>query len=135
MDMASKQIEWHQAVFPGAQGYTDLCAAPDGLVYGFADQHRFFVFDPAERKVVHELFTEKAFGPTVSQQGPRVFVRGPREEIYVLFTKGIARIEPHTFQIKLIAQSPVRIAAGGDYLDSRIYFVNGSHLYSYKLPE
>jgi len=135
MDMATKQIEWRQAVFPGAQSYTDLCTTPDGLVYGFADQQRFFVFDPAERRVVHEQHTATAFGPTVSQQGPRVFVRGPKNEVYVLFTKGIARIEPRTFQIKLIAQSPVRIAYGGDYLDGRIYFGNGSHLYSFKLPE
>jgi hypothetical protein len=85
--------------------------------------------------VVHEQLTEKEFGPIVCQQGPSVFVRGPKEEIYVLFTKGIARVEPLTFQIKLIAQSPVCVAAGGDYLDGRIYFVSGSHLYSYKLPE
>ncbi|MCX7824932.1 MAG: hypothetical protein N2689_05185 [Verrucomicrobiae bacterium] len=135
MDMATKQVEWQQAVFPGAQGYTDLCAASGGLVYGFAEPHRFFVFDPAARKVIHEQLTGKEFGPTVSQQGPRVFVRGPKEEIYVLFTKGIARVEPRTFQIKLIAPSPVRLATGGDYLDGRIYFANGSHLYSYKLPD
>ena len=54
LDLATKRIEWHAAVFPGVQGYTDLCAGPDDLVFGFADQKRFFVFDAAKRKVVHE---------------------------------------------------------------------------------
>jgi hypothetical protein len=135
MDMATKRLEWHQALFPGVQGYTDLCLNPDGLVYGFADRSRFFVFDPAQRKVVHEEDTQAGFGPTASQQGPRVFVPGPKGEIYVLFVKGIARIEPRTFRITLLAASPVPVACGGDLLDGRIYFASGSHVYSYKLPE
>jgi hypothetical protein len=102
---------------------------------GFADAARFFVFDPARRKVVHQQATLAQFGPTSSGQGPRVFVHGPRGEIYVLFVQGIARVEPRTWQIKLLARSPVAVATGGDYLDGRIYFVRGSHVYSYKVGE
>ncbi len=132
--MATKRLEWHQAVFPGVQGYTDLCPAPDGLIYGFADRARFFVFDPIQRKVIHEQETRAQFGPTVSQQGPRVFVSGPKKEVYVLFVKGIARVEPRTFRITLLAESPVPVECGGDLLNGRIYFASGSHLYSYRLP-
>jgi hypothetical protein len=135
LDLATKRVEWHEAVFPGVEGYTDLCLAPDGLVLGFADAARFFVFDPARRKVVHQQATLAQFGPTSSGQGPRVFVHGPRGEIYVLFVQGIARVEPRTWQIKLLARSPVAVATGGDYLDGRIYFVRGSHVYSYKVGE
>ncbi len=134
MDMATKKVEWHQVVFPGVQEYTDMCVSPEGLVYGFADRVRFFVFDPAQRKVVHEQNTEAEFGRCASQQGPRAFVRGPKGEVYVLFTKGVARVEPRTFRITMLAQSPVPIAYGGDILNGRIYFANGSHVYSYKLP-
>jgi hypothetical protein len=35
----------------------------------------------------------------------------------------------------MLAQSPVPIDAGGDYLDGRIYFASGSHLYSYEIKK
>ena len=135
MDMATKKLDWHAAVFPGAQGYTDLCAGPNGLVFGVADQKRFFVFDPAARKVVHEQDLTAGFGLTTSQQGPRVFVTDGKGRFYVLFYKGIAQLDPATFKITMLAKSPVPVSGGGDYLDGRIYFVSGSHVYSYTLPK
>ncbi len=134
MDMATKELEWHEVVFPGVQGYTDMCLGPDGFVFGFADRKRFFVFDPAERKVVHEENTEAEFGATISHQGPRVFVLDPDGTIYILFAKGIARLDPTTFDITMLAESPVGIGPGGDILNGRIYFGSGSHLYSYGVP-
>ena len=53
--------------------------------------------------------------------------------IYVLFAKGIAKLDPPS-NGKLIAESPIPIASGGDYLDGRIYFTSGSSIYSYELP-
>ena len=135
IDMKTKQIEWHDVVFPGAQSYTDLCAAPNGLVFGIVDLKKFFVWDPVNRKVVHEADTNAQFGRTASQQGPRVFVTAPTGEIYILFVRGIARVDPKTFAVTLLAKSPVPVAVGGDFLDGRIYFSSKSHLYSYALPE
>ena len=135
MDMASKKVEWHEVVFPGVQAYTDMCLGSEGLVYGFADGKRFFVFDPDERKVVHEEDTEAEFGRTISHQGPRVFVPSPDGETYILFVKGIARVDPPDFAIAMLAESPISIGPGGDILNGRIYFGRGSHLYSYKLPD
>jgi hypothetical protein len=134
LDEATKRIEWHAPVFPGVQGYTDLCLGPDKLVWGFADRTVFFVFDPASRKVVHQQSVAGEFGGTVSHQGPRVFVRGAKEEVYALFTRALARIEPPDWRIKLLAKSPVSLGAGGDYLDGRLWFASGSHLCSYRLP-
>ncbi|NLC57488.1 MAG: hypothetical protein GX774_11675 [Armatimonadetes bacterium] len=134
MDLATHRVEWHQAVFPGAQDYTDLYRAPSGLIYGFADRTRFFVFDAETRKVVHEADTGAEFGPCVSHQGPRVFVPGRGNTLYVLFVKGIARVEPRTHRLTLLAESPVPISAGGDFLNGRIYFASGSHVYSYQVP-
>jgi len=133
MDLGTKQVEWHAAVFPGVQGYTDLCARRDGLVFGFADQKRFFVFDAAKRAVIHEQDTSARFGRCTSQQGTRAFVTDGKGNFYILFVKGIARLNPNTFDIAWLAQSPVAIGGGGDYLDGRIYFFHGSHLYSYSL--
>jgi len=134
MDMATKRLDWHHVVFLGVQAYTDMLLGPNGLVYGFADRRRFFVFDTANRKVVHEESTEAKFGPTTSQQGPRVFVMDLDKRIYILFVKGIARLDPATYAITMLAESPVPIGLGGDYLDGRIYFGSGSHLYSYTVP-
>jgi len=133
LDLRTKRVEWHAAVFPRAQGYTDLCAGRDEMVFGFADQTRFFVFDAAKRRVVHEQDVSARFGRCVSQQGTRAFVTDGKGNYYILFVKGVARLDPKTFEIAWLAQSPVAIGGGGDCLDGRIYFFRGSHLYSYSL--
>jgi len=134
MDMASKHIDWHAVVFPGVQEYTDMYRASNGLVYAFADCHRYFVFDPAKKEVVCQEDTAATFGNTCHQQGPRVFVASPDGTLYVLFAKGIARIDQTTHKITMLAESPVPIGPGGDFLDGRIYFGSTSHLYSYQVP-
>lgn len=133
LEMANKKIEWHAVVLPGVQTYTDLCRGPKNLVFGVADQTRFFVFDPVQRKVLHEENLADRLGPVAVSQGPRVFVRGPGDAYYLLFAKRIARLDPKTYNIASLAESPVRISAGGDYLAGRIYFAGGSHVYSYQL--
>jgi hypothetical protein len=135
MDMASKKLDWHQVVFPGVQEYSDMCMGPKGLIYVIADRKKFFVFDAAKRTVVYERDVAADLGPTTGQQGPRIFVRGVEGTIYVLFVKGITRVEPTSYALTMLAQSPVPIDAGGDYLEGRIYFVSGSHLYSYEIKK
>jgi len=134
LDLATKKLKWRQVVLLGVQSYTDMCLGPNGLVYGVADRECFFVFDPVKREVVHKEKTTTRFGLTNSQQGPRVFVLSPDNIIYLLFVKGIARVNPATFEITMLAESPVPIGPGGDIHDGRIYFGSGSHLYSYKVP-
>jgi len=135
MDMATKKIEWHAATLPSVQDYTELCPGPNGLILGVADRKRFFVFDPEQRKVVYEENTSEEFGLSTSGQGPRVFVRDPKDAVYLLFAKGIARPDSKTFKLALLAESPVRIETGGDYLDGRIYFGSGSHFYSWRVTK
>ena len=103
-------------------------------MYGFADRARFFVFDPVKKNIVHQQETQSVFGLSTSQQGPRVFVVAPDGTVYILFVQGIARIDPTTFDITMVAQAPVPIGPGGDILNGRIYFASGSHLYSYQIP-
>ncbi len=40
-----------------------------------------------------------------------------------------------TFHIRMLAESPVPVKVGGDFLNGRIYFGNGSHLYSWAVTE
>jgi hypothetical protein len=134
MDITSRKVLWHQALFPYLFGYTDLCQGPQGLVYGIASTHVFFVFDPVNRKLISQEDVAPRFGSMVWQQGPRIFVPGPDQCVYVLFTKGIARIDPKSHSMTWLADSPVPITAGGVYLDGRIYLAGGSsHLYSYRV--
>jgi hypothetical protein len=46
----------------------------------------------------------------------------------------VTRIDDTSFEITLVAKSPIPLQTGGDYLDGRIYFVSGSHLCSFELP-
>ncbi len=133
--LTTRQISWHAAPFPGAQEYTDLCRTPHGLVYGIVDRSRFFVFDPMSQNIVHQELISARIGPTTSQQGPRVFVTDDRSNVYLLLVKGIARIDPATFDVTMLAESPVPIGPGGDLCQGRIYFGSGSHLYSYGPPQ
>ncbi len=118
MDLGAKKLLWHQALLPGVQEYTDLCVGPNGLIYGIADRIQFFVFDVKLRKVIVTRNLTK-FGATAYGQGPRVFVRGPGGKVYVLFNKGIARVEPKTHTITWLADSPVPITVGGTILTDR----------------
>ena len=63
-----------------------------------------------------------------------MFVTSDKKKTYILFAKGIAQVHPKTYKIKMLAESPVAISAGGDILNGRIYFAHGSHVYSYKTP-
>lgn len=130
MDLATKKVEWHEQVLEGVQSYTDMTQGPRGLIYGVADCHLFFAFDPVKREVVYQHDTMGDLGRTASQQGPRVFVNGPDGEIYMVFVKGIARVDQRSHAITLLAESPVPAEVGGDYLDGRVYFVSGSHVCS-----
>lgn len=131
MDMATKQVEWHEPLFPGAQTYTDLCPAPNGLVYGVVDGRTFFVFDPATRQLIHQEDTTGTVGGSSGGQGPRVFVPAPDGTIYMLYSRYIVTVDPETFELRVVTQSPVSIGVGGDMVDGRIYFATGAYVYSY----
>lgn len=132
MDLASRQVEWHAPVLERVNTYLDLWVSPAGLAYGFADGTRFFVFDPAERKLLHEAPTGD-LGRVTGGQSCRAFVEAPDGRIFVLFVKGIVQLDPETYELKLLAESPVPIAVGGTWLDGRIYFAGGSHVYSWEV--
>lgn len=134
LDITTRRIEWHDVVLRNVQGYSDLCAGRDGLVYGMADAARFFVFDPLRRTLLHEENLEPKFGLLGYQQGQRKMLMAPDGAIYVLFLKGIARVNINPFTLTWMVDSPVPIHAGGDILDGRIYFASASHLYSFTIP-
>jgi hypothetical protein len=135
LDMGSRKILWHAPLIENARHYTDLLPGPAGNVFGFADRNVFFVFDPETRTLVHRELLPEQLGMTTSGQGPRVFVQSPDGRIFILLSKGIAQLNPQTYDITLLAESPVPISPGGTWLNGRIYFGNSSHLYSWQAPD
>ncbi len=143
LDLETHEIVWQDNPLPGAQEYTDMVTGPDGLVYGLVDYEpwhpiryeepkHFFVFDPETREIIYQENPVPEFGPVHLQQGQRKLVLSPDGEIYILFIKGIARVNPETYKLEWEAESPARIMTGGDWLDGRIYFTGEGRLYSYK---
>lgn len=134
MDEKTRKVIWREAIIPGVQGYNDMFLLPDGKVAGFADRRHFFIFDPKKRSIVHKGdLNSLGLGLTVMEQGPRIFVKGDKKNIYIVLQKGIAQLNPKTYEIRLLAESPQAIRAGGAFLDGVIYFVCESHLWSYRL--
>jgi len=136
LNLLTGKIEWQETALPGVQDYSDMMLDKNGLVYGIADLKTFFVFDPAEKKLLHKEEFEQRLGKTSWAQSPRIFVRGKKAtDIYLLFNKGIIQLNSRTYELSMIANSPVKVEVGGDYLDGKIYFVSGSHLCSYTISQ
>ncbi|MGI5817298.1 MAG: hypothetical protein ACOX9R_04295 [Armatimonadota bacterium] len=134
LDMETRQVQWHGAPIEGAQRYNDLIVGPDGLVFGIIDRNRFFVFDPETREIVHLAETPEEFGPSVHQQGPRIFIEVPDGRIFALFTGGIVLVNPETYELTMVAEAPRGLGNGGAYLDGRLYFAGGVNLLSWPVP-
>ena len=141
LEINSHAVTWQAPVLADAASYDDLHSGPEGLVFGFADSHRFFVFDSKARQLVYEQDVSARLGSTNAQQGPRIFVPGPAGEVFALFQQGIVQVlddgkdASPRFRLEWVAESPVPIGAGGDLLDGRIYFSSGSHLYSWEVTQ
>jgi len=46
---------------------------------------------------------------------------------------GIAELDLKTNKLGDLVKSPVELECGGDFLDGRIYFGSGSHVYSWQV--
>lgn len=133
IDPVSKKVEWKEPVIPGVRSYTDLTTRKDGKVYGIADRRIFFLFDPATKKIVYQKDMFKDYGYAVGEQSPRVFINGRRDDLYILFEHAITKVDHQSGEIRLVSKTPQAIRAGGSFLKDRLYFICGSHLFSYGL--
>jgi hypothetical protein len=130
MDFSKKEILWRRNVISGAEDYSDLCLAQNGLVYGIADRSIFFVYDPFAAESNALIFKGK-IGMSISyQQGQRIFVKSP-DDVYMLCRNGIGKINSQNYKNIEFKTSPEPITAGGVYFKGRIYFAGGASLYSY----
>ena len=129
LDWQARKVVFQTVPVNGANALQVIEIGPDKLVYGLTAGSTLFVFDPNDRKILHQ---EKLKGYGVAAQ--RGLVAAPDGYLYALFTKGIFRITPGTFQLEKMADTPGPVFSGGGILSGRIYFTIGSHLWSYRLP-
>lgn len=147
MKMPEKKVIFHEALIPNTPQYRDLLLGENGLVYGLAGTHgyqkgadfhiggdpTFFVFDPEKRKIVHQENLRKPYGALTGGQAPRVMAKGPDGQIYILFAKCIARVDPKTFAHAKVADSPVPIHTGVAFSGDTLYFSSGGSLWGYRI--
>ncbi len=131
-DLPKRQVIWQGKPLSGVRTFMDMTVLDDGKVLGVADRTTAFVFDPAAKKLVKSW--KIAEGPTVSQQGPRVFVRDGKA-LYMLLATGVARLDPATGEVIKFVKSPVPLSQGGAIWQNRIYFIGKTHLYSLDLAK
>jgi streptogramin lyase len=129
LDWKTKKVIYRAPVVPGGGDIISIHVGPDGLVYGLTANSTFFVFNPRERKVVHqESFAQYGGVPRHALQV------GPDGKIYAMLTRAIVRITPGRFAHEKLADAPVTIEAGGALVKGRLYFSSGPRVWSYQVP-
>jgi hypothetical protein len=130
MDWKTRKVVFRTVPVPGAAEVFSLEIGPDGLVYGIASGSRLFVFDPASRTIVKRADLA-AYGGLVRPS----LILGPDKRIYGALGKAIFRIEPGTFQIEKLADSPVPVTAGLAIFRDKLYFAANARLWSFRLQD
>ncbi|MBM3498212.1 MAG: hypothetical protein FJX74_06030, partial [Armatimonadetes bacterium] len=121
LDWATQRVVFRIVPSPGAAEVVSLALGVEGLVYGVASNRELFVFDPAKREIIHRA--------SLAQHGglPRqVLVSGPDGRVIGTLSRAIVRIEPTTFAVEKLADTPVAVSAGVAVTQGRLYFASGS---------
>jgi len=129
LDWETRKLVFHTVPVPGDGNIISIQVAADGLVYGLSGGSTFFVFDPESRKVMH---SERlgAYGGV-----PRHALQlGPDGKLYATFSKAVVRITPGSFVHEKLAAPPATITAGGAFVNGRLCFACGSHVWTYEAP-
>jgi hypothetical protein len=129
LDWKTRTVSYSTVPVAGATGVDGLVVARDGLVYAITTPPTFFVFDPVTRKIIHKQdLTEHG---TIAYNGLSV---GPDRRLYAVLTKALLKITPGTYAVEKLAEPPQPARVGTAVAGGRLYFVIGSHLWSFGLP-
>lgn len=124
---STQEVEYQVAPVTGAASITDLIAAPNGLVYGIAGK-TLFEFDPETQQITNSQtlpFTSVAYNSVSADNAGR---------IWGLAETGIFSIDTRTFNVAMVASSPLYISGGFAMGNGNIYFISGPSVYSYTIP-
>jgi len=124
---STQEVEFQVAPVAGAAAITDLIAAPNGLVYGIAD-NTLFEFNPQTQQVInsHILpFSNVVYNSVSADDAGR---------IWGLAESGIFVVDTAKFSTTMIPSSPLQITGGFAMANGIIHFISGPSIYSYMIP-
>ncbi len=130
-DLESGKIVRNDTPIAGVKAYYDFHVLADGRIIGWADGSIFFVYDPAQHRMLKQTAAELR---VPSAQGPRLFAKY-NGRVYGILTDGIAVYDPEAMVMKRIAASPVPVGGGSAVVDGRYYFFSRGRIYSYALDQ
>lgn len=131
-DPAQEKVVHKAQPVPGARRYGTVVAAPNGLIYGLAQNH-YYVFDPVKRETVHVGVL-----PTGQVRFPGLHPStvGPDNLIYGIAGGAVIAINPRDNSASVVAKDNSLRSGRGLYVtkDKVLYYGSGATLMRYKLP-
>lgn len=129
LDWETREVTARIVPVPGDANIISIYVLEDGLVYGLSGNSTFFVFDPAEGRVIHtESLREFGGVPRHALQ------EGDDGSLYAILRDAIVRITPGTFEHAKLADTPAPATAGGACVGGRLYYASGARVWSYQIP-
>lgn len=129
VDWETREVVFRTVPVAGDTNIVSIAVGDDGLVYGLSGKGTFFVFDPAERRVVHsESFQFGAIPRHALQWGADGY-------LYAILRDAIVRITPGSFEHVKLDDTPYPATAGGARVGDRLYYASGPLVWSYAIPQ
>lgn len=126
-DPGNREKVFETVPVAGQASITDLIAAPNGLIYGFAGRV-LFAFDPESREV---RFTRPStFTPVYNS-----IEVGPDGNLWGLATAGIFNIDLKTDEVRLAVRTPRPVTAGFAMEGNSVYYVSGAEVWRWTAGE
>jgi hypothetical protein len=123
---ATGKKDFEVVAVPGKAAVNNLIVAPNGHIFGFAD-NVLFVFDPSSKTVISRQTVP--FSPPIYES----VALDRTGTIWGLTREGIFTINTASLKVQLTARSPADITGGFAMRDGKIYFIAGSSVYSYSM--
>jgi outer membrane protein assembly factor BamB len=123
-DPRKKQKVFETALVPGASQYHAMCAA-EGKV-SVAVNQQLVVFDPAGMKPLR----------TAALTGTQTEISLGRHRnglLYGLTDRSVYSVDPRTFEVRVLAKTPVTVQCGFALTEDAVYFGSGVHLWRYRM--
>lgn len=128
-DYEKREMVFETVPLPGVAKISSMISAKDGLVYGLSCEGHLVVFDPAARKLVRAEKLPYGLPAFTS------LAQADNGKLIALIGGGIIEISPDTYAHRLLAKWENGIGGGIAVTKGRVYFLSGSHVVSYGLPE
>ncbi|KAG2392860.1 hypothetical protein C9374_009437 [Naegleria lovaniensis] len=129
----SMNVTWRGALISNVRYYYELFSVSStGLIYGYTDSRMFFVFNPANRSLIHLKPMDRAF----VEQGPHSFALHPNgRDVYITLSTGIHFIDENTFAMKRIMTPPSKVLPFNGVIlkNGWYYYRSESRIHGFKL--